>query len=363
MELFKFKAVELPKRIEIADKSSNYYKWGVDNKYPLYLQDLYKRSSTHSSIILNQIQRIVGSGFQSENPIEQEKIDKYKLNEWLLGAAYNLVFYGGFATEIIWNQLHSNILEVYPVNLDRIRLGLIDEEYEEPTLFYYSAYYNDYSYSRRNKNIEALYTFDTNPNSDNHQILYNYGYNRIGEDKYPRADYESGIEWIETDSQIGVYYMNLIYNNFMVSNILQVPFLPNENDRKSFEENIKKSFTGAENAASTLIVYTPTPDSEVKLIKVNGENEGRYGELNDLTINSISRIHRLVSPILAGISLPGNLYGISDIPDIEKLYNTSVIYPKRNILLNDFNKFNQYLPTPLVDFDITDKNTFNEKTN
>lgn len=364
MELFNFESVKIPERKEDIDKSGGYIRWGTKNNYPDYIHSLYKRSSNHASMVDNEVQRIIGSGFQSENLLEQEKIEKYKINEWLTGVARDFVLYGGYCTEVIWNELHTNILEINKTNLDRIRLGLIDEEYDEPTLYFYSTSFNDYTYSKRNKDISVLYTYDENPMTDNHQLLYNFGTNRVGNDKYPRADYESSIHWIETDSQIGVYYMNLIYNNFMVSNILQVPFLPNEQDRKSFEEGIKNKFVGPENAASTLVVYTSSPDQEIKLINVSGEQgEKRYDELNDMTINSLSRGHRLVSPMLAGISLPGNLYGISDLPSIERSYNKSVIYPKRQNILNDFNKFNKYLPEPLIDYTINDNNTFDEKTN
>ena len=364
MVIHEFKKVELPKFRENANKSYGYYELGTDNKYYDYLMTLYKGSSNHSSMIDTQIQRIVGTGFQSDDPIEQEKIEKYKLNEWFNEVSRNLVMYGGFSTEIIWNELHTNILEFYNINLDKIRIGMVDDEYDEPTLFYYSPNFSKYTYSNRNKNISLLYTFNDDPMTDNHQLLYNFGTNRLGDDKYPRPDYSPGIPWVETDVQIPIYYMNLIHNNFMVSNILVVPYLPNSEDRESFEKGIKEKFVGADNAASTMVVYSPGGDSqEVKVINLAGDQgERKYDELLIMTAESIARAHRIPSPILAGLTLPGNLFGISDLPTIEKMYNKSVIYPKRQQILNDFQKINNYLKTPLIDFNIGDLNSFDEKT-
>lgn len=364
MLTYEFKSIKIPKLVDNTTTNSNYYLLGTDNKYYDYLMDLYRNSSTHSSLVDNQIQRIVGTGFQSQDPIEKEKIEKYQLNEWFNQVARNYVLYGGFSTEVIWNQLHSNILEFYNINIDKIRVGRIDEEKDEPTLFYYSPSFSKYTYYNRNREIDALYTFDSDPNTDNHQLLYNFGTNRLGDDIYPRPDYSASIPWIETDRQIPIYYMNLIYNNFMVSNLLVVPFLPNESDRESFEKGLKEKFVGAENAASTMVIYSPGGETQdVKLINVAGDQgERKYDELLLMTAESITRGHRIPSPMLAGLTLPGNLFGISDLPTIENMYNKTVIYPKRQIILNDFNKINKYLKNPLNNFDIGDINTFDEKT-
>jgi hypothetical protein len=209
-QTFKFSSLQIPTFEEYADKHSGYYRLGPDNKYYDYLADLKKDSSNHASMCDNQIQRIVGSGFQSTIPTEQEKIDKYGVNEWYAGVASDLVHYGGMATEIIWTQLHEYINSFYKTNLDRVRVGLLDTGMDEPTLYYYSPYFSDYTYQKRNKEVEILYKFDTDPITDNHQMLYNFGTNRIGNDIYPRPDYSAGVPWIETDFQLPRYYMNLV---------------------------------------------------------------------------------------------------------------------------------------------------------
>lgn len=363
IQTFEFKSVDIPSFIEQVDKNSGYYKLGIDNKFYNYLMDIYKNSSNHASIVDNIIQRVVGTGFQSDNDVDKQLIDKYKLNDWFKHAARQQVLYGGFATEIIWNILHEKINEFYSCNLDRIRVGLMDDSKEEPTLYYYSSKFGEYSYNKRNMDIDVLYKFDIDPKTDAHQLMYNFGSNRIGNDIYPRPDYQAGIPWIETDIALPRYYMNLVHNNFMVSNILYVPFQPTETNKKAFEEGLKEKFVGTDNAASTLVIYGNT-DGEVKLINVTGDNgEKKYDELINLACESLSRTHRLPSPMLAGISLPGNLFGISDLPQLEIMFNKQVIYPKRNALKSEFDKINKYLVQPITNYTIEDINIFNEKTN
>ena len=368
-EIFQFQdhSKEIPTFKEPMDNKNNYYKLGPDNRYYDYLQDLYKSSSNHSSMVDNIIQRITGTGFQSEIPEQQELIEKYKLNEWLNISAKNLVLYGGFSTEIIWDMIHEKINSFYGTQLDKVRVGLIDIEggEEDPTLYYYSDYFSEYTYGSRNKYIDILYKFDTEPGTDAHQMMYNYGVNRVGNDIYPRSDYSSGSAWIHCDIQIPLYYMNLLYNNFMVSGILVVPFQPSEDDRMEFEKGIKEKFVGVENSSSTMVVYAPSGDgtNEVKYLNITGDQgERKYDELLSMTAESIARAHGIPSPMLAGISLPGNLFGISDLPTLETMFNKQNIYPKRQLILQEFNKINEYLRTPITNFDIGDINVFDEKT-
>jgi len=363
--IFKFSSITIPEFIEQIDKKNNYYRLGIDNHYYDYLIKLYKESSTHASMCDNQVQRIVGTGFISDDPINTELIKKYKINDWLLGVSNDFVKFGGFTTEISWNLLHEKILEFNKVNIDRIRIGLIDEEsQDEPNLYFYSPYFSDYTYSKRNKNIEVLYKFDTTVGTSNKQLLYNYGTNRIGDDIYPRPDYSAGVSWIEAEKQIPLYYMNLIYNNFNVSNILVVPYMVNESDKQRFENSLKERFVGVDNAASTLVLYSPNDGTEVKLINTSGDQgEKKYDELYNLCVESISRAHRIPSPFLCGLSLPGNLFGISDLPFIEKMYNKQVIYPKRQKIINTFEELNKYLITPITSYTIEDLNIFDNEKN
>lgn len=366
MDLIKFSKIEIPTLDERAYKNNNYYFLGVDNKYYDFLFNLYRDSPTHSSIINNQINRIIGTGFQSDNEVDKALIDKYKLNEWLEQTCRDLVILGGFATEIIWNKLHSYINSFYPVKLERLRIGLINEDLETPSLYYYSQHFSDYVYSNRNKDIKVYTGFDKDPNTDFEQILYNFGNNRIGNDIYPIASYSSSIPYIITDIKIPIYYMNLVNNNFMVSQILVVPYTPDEDQREKFEEGLKERFTTPENGGSVLIVYSQGDGSEVKLIPVSGsDSEKKYDELLNLVIESIARGNGLSSPLLAGLSLPGNLFGVTDLPTLEKQYNTNIIWKRRKQLMDEFsNKINPYLKQPISQYKIDDINMFmDEKTN
>ena len=122
--------------------------------------------------------------------------------------------------------------------------------------------------------------------------------------------------------------------------------------------------TGVQTCALPILIVYGSGDGEIKLLNVNGDHgEKKYDELINLTCESIARNLRISSPILAGISLPGNLFGVSDLPTLEQMLNKQVIYPKRNLLLNEFNKINKYLREPIQNFTISDINIFDEKTN
>jgi len=56
--------VKIPKMQE--DKSSEYVKFGVDNKYPSFLLEMFNKSAKHNAIVLGKVGYVIGGGFQTE---------------------------------------------------------------------------------------------------------------------------------------------------------------------------------------------------------------------------------------------------------------------------------------------------------
>lgn len=363
-ELLKFidHTKDIEQLIDTIDPKAGYYKLGKNNKYYDYLGKMYKESSNHASMVDNIKNRIVGSNIKSDDPIEQAKIDERNVNQWFSLASQNYVMYGGNATEVIWNELHTYINRFDSLNLDRVRIGLQNDD-EESTLFFYSQHFSNYKYNVKSMVVDVIYKFDTDERSDDHQLIYNYGVNRVGNDIYPRPDFSAGLPWINVDAALPLYYMNLVKNNFQVNSIIVVPANPSEDERELFEQGLKERFTGVENAGSTLVIYAdPNSTNKVEVLPVvQDQSDKKYNELVDLAVESIARSHRFSSPMLAGISLPGNLFGISDLPSLERQFNIQTIYPKRQAILNDFELINSYFKDPIKDYYVDDMNLFEEK--
>jgi hypothetical protein len=359
-------ASSIPLLTETADKYNGWYRIGADNQYYTFLTNLYKNSSNTSSMLDNIVARIVGTGFQSDNEVDKALIDKYELNtKWLPSVAKDLCLCGGYGTDITWNMLHEKINKFNHVPVNNIRVGLMTDDETEPTLFYLSSQFSQYTYNGRNKSIEVRYTFSDDPITDAKQMLYNFGLNRVGNDVYGTPDWaRGGVAWATIDAEIPRYYVNLIKNNFMVNTIIVVPVMPVEEEREAFEEGLKNKFTGTGQGGSTMIIYSPSDASEVKVLSLGGlDAERKYNELSDLTIESLSRAFRLPSPMLAGLAISGSLFGITDMPQLENMLNKATIYPKRATIKADFDLINKYLAQPITQYTIGDNNVFNQATN
>ena len=97
ISILKFADVKIPKMQE--DKSSEYVKFGVDNKYPSFLLEMFNKSAKHNAIVLGKVGYVIGGGFQTEwkpNPYETATVLAKKLET-------DIRIFGGCYIEVQYN--------------------------------------------------------------------------------------------------------------------------------------------------------------------------------------------------------------------------------------------------------------------
>ena len=106
IEAIKFSQVELPQPKE--DTRKEWVAFGKKNDFPIYLQELMKRSALHNAILVSKTESIVGNGFTYEGEDSENTIDE-KTEAWLNApnpsetseellrkVAFDFQLYGGF---------------------------------------------------------------------------------------------------------------------------------------------------------------------------------------------------------------------------------------------------------------------------
>lgn len=353
--VFNFKAAKIPELKEIPTRR-NYYMAGEDNKFFDHLIEFYSKGNVHSSFVKNLGERITGSGLQPATEADQATIKKYNLNDLFGKISFDYSLYGGFAIEVIWNALHTQITRLNYLDFSKVRSGFVDPDTDKVQLFYFTPDWFKY-----NKEIEVYPVFNKDVNSDFKQIYY-FKDRYPGDEIYPRPDYISGLKWIYTEIEVNNYYANLVKNNFVANTLLSVPGIFDDEKRLNFEKSLK-DFTGGDAAGSIFVIYNEGGADAMKpdILKFNNEaDDNKYQWLSEHIIEQLIIAHRIPSPMLAGVKTPGQLGGSEELKTSEKIYNLQVVHPKRNDVLNVINDFIPYLGGPL-NYTVNDMNIFSDE--
>ena len=336
---FPFKQVEIPILKETPSRK-NYYMTNLADDFFDQLIYYYESGNVHSTFVDNLSNRIIGTGLQTDDINSENIINTYGLNELYKRISFDYSLYGGYAFEVIWNALHTQITQINYLDFSRVRSGYIDDKTEEVSLYYYSTDWHKWK-----KEIEVLLSFDTDPQSDNRQIYY-YKDTHPGKDIYPRPEYYAALKWVYTEVELVRYYANLVKNNFVPTTMLTVNSFFDVEKQNAFEKSLKQ-FTGGDAAGTIFVIYNEGGDETTKpdLIKFNSESEdNKYQWLSQHTIEELIIGHRIPNPMLAGVKTPGQLGGSSELEISERIYNLQVILPKRANVLEGINTVSKFLP-------------------
>jgi len=353
---FDFKQVEIPILKETPSRK-NYYMTNLADDFFDQLIHYYENGNVHSTFVDNLSSRIIGTGLQTDDTGSEAVINAYGLNELYKRISFDYSLYGGYAIEVIWNALHTQITQVNYLDFSRVRSGYIDEKSEDVTLYYYSTDWHKWK-----KEIEVLLTFDTDPNSDNRQIYY-YKDTHPGKDIYPRPEYYAALKWVYCETELVRYYSNLVKNNFTPTTMLSINSFFDTEKQINFEKSLKQ-FTGSQAAGTIFVLYNEGGDESTKpdLIKFNSESEdNKYQWLSQHTIEELIIGHRIPNPMLAGVKTPGQLGGSSELEISERIYNLQVILPKRANVLEGINTVSEFIPGDIT-YDVINTDIFDVVT-
>lgn len=326
-------ALEIPKIKEIKSQHGDYFLTNVKNDFFNDLLYLYDNSSIHKSFLNNLRDKIVGSNVESDR----------KTKQLIQNITLDMVIFGGFAVEVIWNPIHTKITKLNYIDFTKVRSGMVDEDTDNVLLYYYS---NDWTAFR--KKFDVIQAYNTDENSDARQIYYFKEYTP-GFNVYPKPFYFASLRWIYTDIELCRYYSNLVKNNFVANVIISMRNgFDDDEKREAFERNIKDNFTGSDNAGSIPVIYGTGEDDPIKIVQFNQDSDdNKYTWLSQQVIDQLVIAHRIPNPLLVGIRIPGSLGGSTELAESEEIYNKNVVYPARENIYNFLEDVNPHMLIPI----------------
>ena len=302
--------------------------YGDDNLFPQYLVDLYHSSATHNALVTSIAMMIYGEGFDASDLEGRLAFDQWNLNDELRKACLDFKIQGGFALEVNWSLDRTTIANVSHLPFENVRSGFVNED-EKVEYYYYSKDWSD----KREEPVEIC-CFDVNKKIDHPtQILYVKPFSP-GSFYYPKPDYVGSINYIELDKEISIYHINNIQNGMSPS--FSIHFkngIPPQEERNRIRMDIERQLSGAGNAGKFIVTYSDDPERKPDFEPFQlSDAHNQYQFLSEEVTAKIMVGHRVTSPQMFGVAVPGKLGGGGELAESAELFEKNVIRPARQVV-------------------------------
>ena len=313
----------------VENKSQQWVSYGVENDYPNYLLNLYRRSAKHNAIVNGKVGYIVGKGWTAENetPAAKAFIDSPtfpnaydSMNDLTQKLTLDMEIYNGFACEVTWSR-GGGIAEICHVDFHRIRAD------KDEKMFFIYDWYDEYGVRQfpQLNQIEQIPAFD--PENRIGKQLFYYRVYSAGVKVYPLPEYLGGTAYIELDVEIANFHVNNIKNNFWGSYLINFPNgIPTPEESDAIERQMKMKFGGTDNAGRFLVNFSDSPETKPELTPLTPSDlDKQFDILNKTVQQEIFVAHRVTSPMLFGVKTEGQLGGRAEMIESYEIFKATYV--------------------------------------
>ena len=288
------------------DKKNNFVTWGEDNKYPMYLLDLYNNygAALHKAIINKKAKLVAGQGF---DPIADANLLKFvddaKVELAVKRAELDYEIFNGFAFEVVWNNEGTAYTSFQHIPLHKLRIGIQNEDIKFP----YVWFCNDWANYKKPENEPELVRMFNPLNKSGKQIYFYSEYNPYADGLYPIPGYSNGMNWIELSYEISKFHVSQAKNGYAPSFLLNFATgIPTEEEQDAFFKEFKKNFAGTENAGKIILTYSDGGEQKPELIPIQlNDSDERFTMLMDQVDYGVTAAHEIAAQMV--LLQPGKL--------------------------------------------------------
>jgi hypothetical protein len=317
-------------------KNKEWVAYGADNDYYQFLIDRYNGSPTNNAAINGISQMIFGRGLDATNssqmPNEYAQMKSLLKDECVRKLCYDLKLMGQCAMQVIYNSNHTRIVEVDHFPIETLRVGKANENGDIDS-YYYMPDWTDIKPSEQPERFSAFGT-----SKDNIEIYCVKPY-RAGFYYYSPVDYQGGLQYAELEEDIANYHLNNIKNGLAPSMLINFNNgIPDEEQRRDIENNIKRKYSGTSNAGRFILSFNDNKESgaEIETIQLSDAHQ-QYQFLSEESMAKVMVSHRIISPMLLGIKdQTGFGNNADELKTASTLMDNTVIRPFQELLINAF---------------------------
>jgi hypothetical protein len=323
-------------------KNQQWVSYGDDNNYYQYLIDRYNGSPTNNAAINGISQAIYGLGLDATDsnrkPNEYAQMRSLFNDDCVMKLVNDLKLLGGCAIQVVYNQLHTEILMAEHFPVETLRTERANEEGEIEGYYYF----HDWTKYRKGDDLKRIPAFGTS--KEGVEILFVKPY-KTGFYYYSPVDYQGGLQYAELEEEISNYHLNNILNGLAPSMLINFNNgVPDEEARELIEHKIYEKFSGSSNAGKFILSFNDdsTQSASIEPVQLS-DAHNQYQFLSDESMRKIMVSHRIVSPMLLGIKdSTGFGNNADELKTASQLMDNTVIRPFQNLLIKSIDKVLAY---------------------
>ena len=329
---------------EIVEEQNNVFvKYGADNNYFGFLNDLFNGSPTNSAAINGIAQLIAGRGVDAldsnQKPNEYATMKKLFTDECLSRLAIDLKLFGQASLQVIYNADHSKVVQAEHYPVETLRAEKCSSESGDIEAYYYSP---DWSQVKNGDELKRIPAFGFS--NEDIEILFVKPY-KSGYYYYSPVDYQGATQYIEMESEISNFHLNSLLNGMAPSMLMNMNSgIPDEDTQREIENKIYQKYTGTSNAGRIILAFNNNADEQatVETIQLSDAHQ-QYQFLSEESSQKIIIGHRITSPLLLGINKSTGFSSNSDeLRQASILFDNTVIAPFQALILKAFDSILAY---------------------
>ena len=314
--------------------SKPYVLYGENNLQPQHSIDMYNFSSTNRACLNAVINGIIGKnllidgkdGFMMANSTET-LYDLYKK------VAVDFAIHNGISLNTIKRRDGEGIADFYHIDFSKIRSGKVDD-FDYVKEYYYSA---DWTNIQKYKPIE-IPAFNLRGDGDS-QIYYSFQY-QPNQKYYPLPSWIAGRIPVQIDIEIMNFELNNIQNGYFPSLFISLNNgTPGDDEREQIFRQFEDIYSSSNNAGKMFLNFADSKDTEPTITSIAPNNNADlFNSLNEIVQTKILTSHGITKPDLLGIKTAGQLGSKQEIIEGYDHFLRSVIAPKQQYLIREFEK-------------------------
>jgi DNA-binding Lrp family transcriptional regulator len=317
----------------------DFINYGIENDYPYYLLNLYRRSAKHNAIINGKVGFILGKGWTSEDPKSAAFIDSPNfpnaydsLDDLTQKTTMDLEVFNGMALYVTWAN-DGTIAALEHCQFEKVRVN------KRGDMFFVADWY-DAAMNRQfpaKGEIEKIPAFD--PNNRVGKQLFYYKVYSPSVKNYPLPEYLGGTAYIELDVEIANFAINEIKNNFFPSAFINFPNgIPMPEEQDDIERAMFAKFGGSDNAGRWMFNFSDGKELAPEItILPTSDLDKRYQQLEKTVEQNIFVAHRVTSPMLFGVKTEGQLGGKSEMVESYEIFKATYIESRVQCIEKNYN--------------------------
>jgi len=334
LRLFEFGDAAYIPSFEEKITQKNYVLFSENNLQPQHSIDMYNFSSTNRACLNAVISGIVGKDLLVDGKEGYTMVNSTEtLYDVFKKAAVDYAVHGGISLNTIKRKDGKGISDFYHIDFSKVRSGKCDEmDYVKD--YYYSA---DWTNPTKYKPIE-IPAFNLNGDG-NSQVYYSFPY-QPNQKYYPLPSWIGGRIPVQIDIEIMNFELNNIQNGYYPSLFISLNNgVPNEDEREMVYRHLEEKYSSSNKAGKTFLNFSDGKENEPTIQSIAPNNNADlFNSLNEIIQTKILTSHGITKPDLLGIKTAGQLGTKQEIIEGYEHFLRSVIAPKQQYLIREFEK-------------------------